>query len=289
MKNADKYTIENLGVPSDVLVERAGEAVAEEIIRRKKGGRVLVVCGRGNNGADGKVIAKTLSSHHGFSVKIYDVCADDISVLDGDYDIIVDCIFGTGLNRKVDGEYKTVIDKINGKGKYVVSCDIPSGLNADTGVPMGVAVKANLTVAVQEYKTGHFFNDGIDYSGETVAKDIGISIWGEDFSYRLTKEDVCAYFPKRNRNSNKGDYKKACVIGGSESFYGAPLLSSLSLTSLVGGAGYAYLGVPESRYSLYAGINPECIVLPCNGADADKFFFADSIAAGMGKGAREET
>ena len=96
MRNADEYTIKNLGVPEDVLVDRAGDAVYNEIIARYKGGRVLVAVGKGNNGADGKIIAKKLSITHVFSVTLFDVFNDDISALDGDYDIIIDCIFGTG-------------------------------------------------------------------------------------------------------------------------------------------------------------------------------------------------
>ena len=160
MRAADDYTIGKLGISSDILAERAGRAVAEEITRRFRGGRVLVCIGKGNNGKDGAIIASILSQLHGFSVKTLSVSNGIFKLLDMDYDIIVDCIFGIGLNREVEGKYKTAIEKINLSGAFIVACDIASGLNGDTGKPMGVAVKADLTVAIQEFKLGHFLNDG---------------------------------------------------------------------------------------------------------------------------------
>ena len=102
MIRADKYNINVLGIPEETLVERAGTALAEEIMSRFKGGRVLFCVGKGNNGADGTVAAKILSLKHGFTVKVCNVFDDDLSILDLKYDIIVDCVFGTGLNRNVD-------------------------------------------------------------------------------------------------------------------------------------------------------------------------------------------
>lgn len=259
IKKADDYTINTLGIPEEELIIAAGKAVAEEIKKHKRGGRVLVVCGKGNNGADGRVIAEELKKIHGFSVFLYDVALPKPELLSAEYDIIADCLLGTGLNGAVRGECERLINKMNAMSGYKVACDIPSGLNADTGRPQKVSFKADLTVAVQEYKRGHFFGDGIDYCGKTVAKDIGISIWG-DFPYKLTDEDAAAYFKKRKRNVNKGDFSKAAVIGGSKDFYGAPVLSLSSLMTMIGGAGYGYLYAPESYQNLYKGFNPECIV-----------------------------
>ncbi len=296
MRLADEYTITKLGIPEEVLVERAGVAVAEEIQKRFKGGRILIAVGKGNNGKDGRIVAEILSSVHGFAVTLYDVFNDDISVLDGDYDIILDCIFGTGLNRDVTGKAQEVIEKINAKNCFVIACDIPSGLNADTGFAMNVCVKADLTIAVQEYKTGHFFNDGKDLSGHVKAKDIGISIWEEDFAFRLRHKDVAKYFPKRKENTNKGSYKKVGVIGGSKEFFGSVMLSNNALAGLCGGAGYSYLIVPESLYSTYAGVNPECIIKTLKD-DGNNFIADDSViekiknlnavAFGMGVGVTE--
>lgn len=297
MRDADDFTINKLGIPEDELVDRAGQAVAVEILKRKKGGRVLICCGKGNNGEDGKIVAKTLYPHHGFAVNIFDIENDDLSIFNNDYDIIVDCLLGTGLNRAVSGKYYDVIEKINQKGCYVVACDIASGLNADTGLAMGIAVKANLTVAVQEFKTGHFLNDGLDYSGEVVSTDIGISIWGDDYAYRMTGVMVKEFFPKRIRNTNKGHYGRVCIIGGSKPFPGAPLLSEAGYASLKMGTGYAKLAVPQSMYSIYAGLRPECTmhVLPDNddgiafSEDAiNPLLNNDAIAIGIGMGVSED-
>ncbi len=297
MRDADLFTIETLGILSSELVERAGTAVAEEIFSRFKGGRVLVCVGKGNNGEDGMVVAKLLSQKHGFSVKLFCASVDDVRIFDESFDIIVDCLFGTGLNRDISDKYKQIIELINDSCCYVISCDISSGLNADTGKPMGVAVRADLTIAIQEYKLGHFLNDGLDYSGKVVARDIGISIWGDDFAKILNNYDVKNYFDKRNRNVHKGCFGKCAILGGSKHFFGSALLSLNALAGLKMGSGYAYLIVPESLFSTYAGLNPECILLTVPDKEGyvifdheslKKLLDFDSIAVGMGMGVSEE-
>ena len=141
MRLADKFTIEQLGVSEDELVKRAGVAVADEILKRFQGGRVLVCVGKGNNGKDGQVVASILSAKHGFTVSTVNVFNGIFKLFEQKYDIIVDCIFGTGLNRIVEVKYRKAIELINKSGAYVISCDIPSGINADNGKVMGVATK----------------------------------------------------------------------------------------------------------------------------------------------------
>ncbi len=297
MRSADKYTIENLGVSSEVLVQRAGEAVAEEILKRFFGGRVLVCVGKGNNGADGKVIAEILSLRHGFSVSVLNISSGFFKMFEKKYDIIVDCIFGTGLNREVDGKYKTVIENINKSGAFVISCDIPSGLNSDTGKVMGVAVKANLTVAIQEFKLGHFLGQGIDYSGEVISKDIGISIWCDDYAKRLNNDSVRKYFPNRDRNVHKGCFGKTVVIGGSKRFSGSAVLASNALTALKMGAGYSTLVVPDLLFNGLVGVNPECILnaikddgeyMLFNKNCLNGYLNSDCIVIGMGVGISQD-
>ena len=104
MRAADAFTIDKLGFSAKTLTERAGAAVAEEIIDRLKGGRVLVCIGKGNNGEDGRVIAKILGATHGFTVATVTVANGIFKLFDKKFDIIVDCIFGTGLNRAVEGK-----------------------------------------------------------------------------------------------------------------------------------------------------------------------------------------
>ncbi|MBO4251630.1 MAG: NAD(P)H-hydrate dehydratase [Clostridia bacterium] len=298
MREADEYTINKTGVSADILVERAGCAVAEEITKRFKGGRVLVCTGKGNNGKDGKVIASILSKIHGFSVSTFSAEVGFFKIFEKKFDIIVDCLFGTGLNREITGRYRIAVEKINESGAFIVSCDIPSGINGDSGKIMGEAVKADLTVAIQEYKTGHFLNEGVDYSGKVVAKDIGISVWTEECSHRITDKDAASLFPDRPRNIHKGDGGKIAVVGGSKKYSGSVLLSYSALCAYKTGAGYAAIAVPDCIFSVVAGVNPECLILtlPDNG-DGMAFdekalkplLDYDAIAFGMGAGSTVDT
>ncbi len=297
MRDADSFTIDKLGISLQELVERAGTAVAEVILSRFKGGRVLICIGTGNNGEDGKVVADILSKNHGFNVKTLFVKDGDLSVFDNKFDIIVDCIFGTGLSRNIVGRFEKVINLINRSESFVISCDIPSGLNSDTGKPMDVCVKADLTVAIQEYKLGHFLNDGLDYSGNIVAKDIGISIWGDDFAQILNDSDLNKFFEGRKRNVHKGCFGKCAVIGGSKKYFGSALLSLCALAGLKIGVGYSYLVVPNSLFSVYAGLNPECILLTVpdkdgfalfDSASLDELLSLNCISVGTGMGIGED-
>ncbi len=297
MRAADEYTINTLGVSSEILIERAGAAVAEEITKRFKGGRVLVCMGRGNNGKDGKVVAALLAKIHGFTVSTFNAEVGFFKIFEKKFDIIVDCIFGTGLNKEITGRYKTAVEKINESGAFVVACDIPSGINGDNGRIMGVAVKANLTVAIQEYKLGHFLNEGIDYSGKVVARDIGISVWTEECANRITDKDAASLFPERPRNVHKGSFGKIAVVGGSKQYSGSVILSHAALTAYKTGAGYSTVAVPECLFNVVAGVHPECIVraLPDdgNGIKFDETALSgllgyNAIAFGMGAGVSEE-
>lgn len=297
MQSADRYTINTLGIPEEVLVERAGRAVADEIISRFCGGRVLVCIGKGNNGADGRIIAEILSKKHGFSVATLTVSNGIFKLFEKKFDIIVDCIFGTGLNREVEGKYKTAIELINQSGAFVVSCDIPSGINGDNGMVMGTAVKANLTVAIQEYKLGHFLNYGPDFTGILTVKDIGISIWGDDYVKKFNNESVSRFFLKRQKNVNKGCFGKALVFGGSKKYSGSILLSANALAALKTGVGYSACAVPESLFLSYVGKVPECILHSFTDVDGKpvydennlkEYLKYDSISIGMGMGVSEE-
>ncbi len=290
MRIADEYTINKLGVPGDVLVERAGVAVAEEITKRFFGGRVLVCVGKGNNGADGKVVSEILSKKHGFSVATLNVHNGIFKLFEKKFDIIVDCIFGTGLNREVTGKYKEAIEKINSTGAYVVSCDIASGLNADNGKVMGTCVKADLTVAIQELKLGQFLNDGPDYSGEIVAKDIGISIWDDKVCHKLRSKDVAKYFAPRKRNVNKGDFGKAGIIGGSNNYPGSAILAYNALSALKTGVGYSYLSVPKELIPTMLTVCPEAIVSAFDEVNGlVNILMCGAISIGMGMTDSEKT
>lgn len=296
MRKADDFAINHLGISSDVLIERAGYAVAEEVIKRFKGGRVLVCIGKGNNGKDGEVVAKILSKVHGFKVSTVNVYNGIFKVFDNKFDIIIDCIFGTGLNKKVEGAYLEAINLINEANAYVVSCDIPSGLNGNTGKIMGASVKAKLTIAIQDYKLGHFLNDGKDYCGEVVVKDIGISVWEEETFCKFTKKELKKFFPLFKNNVNKGSFKKSCILGGSKKYPGSAILSLNALSAFKMGIGYSNLAIPNCLFDALSTLNPECTVNVCpddgefflyNEDFLNKLLHFDCISVGMGMGVTE--
>ena len=289
MQQADRFTIEKLGICEDELVKRAGDAVASVIKEHFLGGRVLVCVGKGNNGKDGLVVADILSKQHGFSVSVFNAETCFYKILEKDYDIVVDCLFGTGLNRNIEGKYADIINKINSINAFRIACDIPSGINGDTGEIMGVAVKSNMTIAIQEYKLGHFFGDGIDYCGQVICKDIGISVWDEDVVKKVGETEAEHLFERRNRNVNKGSFGKTCLIGGSQDFSGSVLLSASATCALKSGVGYTYLVVPSTLYNAYVGKKPECILIAINidenkvdNIALNKILTCNSIAVGMG-------
>ena len=296
MKNADRYTIESLGISDGELIKRVGGAVADEIAKRFSNGNVLVCIGKGNNGEDGKVVAEKLSEF-GFTVTRFFAEDGDFTVFNKDYDIVVDALFGTGLNREVTGVYKSAIEKINGLNAFIVSVDIPSGLNGDNGTVMGACVKADLTCAVEYVKTGHLLGDGLDFCGEIKVLCVGIESEKTDFSLRLEDPDVKKYFMPRKRNVNKGSFSKAAIVGGSREYSGSVLLSLNALSALKCGLGYANLTVPESLYPQYLGIAPECTMgflkdengrVIYDDEGLYKLLKYDAVSFGMGMGVSEE-
>ena len=218
MRAADKYTIEVLGTSSVDLMERAGASLAARVQNCGCGKKITVVCGGGNNGGDGYVCARILHEQS-FAVAVVDLsggkyspdCADRRAAYHGEYsdeiggDVIVDCIFGTGLCRNVEGRYAAAIAKINASGAFIISADIPSGLNGDNGLVLGSAVRADMTVAMAQYKLGHVLGEGPDLCGAVVRADIGIDAVG-DTAVAYEDVDIAPFFPQRKRNSHKGTY-----------------------------------------------------------------------------------
>ena len=295
MRQADSYTINQLNIPSETLMRRAGIAIADEVAAvadKKSANKILVVCGTGNNGGDGYVCAEELKSR-GYDVTVYAMegnlsadCARERAAYGGTYaeeisaDIIVDCLFGTGLCRTVSGEYAQVIEKINQSGSYVISADIPSGLNGDNGKAEGCAVNADITVAIAENKSGYFLNDGPDYCGTVIKRDIGITCPETDYMQIFEDCDIKKFYPKRRRKSHKGTYGTAQLIAGSERYIGAAALAAEA--ALKSGCGYVKLNTySQNRFSLATKL-PQVIF------SDDIDFSADCIAVGSGCGVSED-
>ncbi|MBR7100466.1 MAG: NAD(P)H-hydrate dehydratase [Clostridia bacterium] len=310
MRAADQYTIQTLGVPSLALMERAGAAVAQEaknILKSLKLNEVLIVCGGGNNGGDGFCCARLLQEQ---GVEVAVLClaksfSPDCAAVKAQYKggvfnrmprrrypFIIDCIFGTGLNRTVEGDERALIEFINTSAAYVLSVDIPSGLNGDNGLKMGVCVQADKTLAIGEYKHGLFLNDGTDVCGKLVKVDIGIDACAveKDAAIILEDADIAEFFPKRRRNTHKGVYGKVDLIAGSKDYVGAALMATMS--ALKGGAGYTRLCVPQGLFPIFSGKIPEAILTCFQGEtafsycefDMQKLLKSQCIAFGMGVG-----
>lgn len=294
------------GVTALSLIQKAGRGILSQCENFHS---ILIVVGAGNNGSDGyeagillknlgkcvtvcRVKSKRgqdneyLSQKYQEQYKIYDWKEVDFS----SYDCIVDCIFGIGLNREVEGEYKEVIERINSSGKFVLSADIPSGLNADTGKVMGVAVKANKTISFLGMKVGYILSDGQDFTGDIVFCDTGIY---PQKPCAMLVDDI--NLKERKKNTHKGSYGKVSLITGSANYVGAAVLSAQG--ALRSGAGLVRLCVPESLKECYQKriIEPVLTFLP---DDGEKLVFqkerldeiinwSDCIAIGMGIGQSE--
>lgn len=287
MKQVDNLTINKLGIPSVVLMERAALSVVELIENKvSKKSKVISVCGKGNNGADGIAAARILFEK-GYDVTILmigtgtDECELQLSIakksgikikkytrnkvkLD-EYNLIIDALFGIGLSRNVEGSYLDLITAMNNSKAKVVSVDIPSGINATTGQLMAIAVKADYTVTFGYKKIGLMLYPGADYSGKIKIADIGFpnvvikKISKKAFTY--TNEDI-DLIPKKKKNSNKGMYGKVLVIAGSELMGGAACLAAHS--AYRSGTGIVKVLTHENNRNAVLKVVPEAIISTYN-------------------------
>lgn len=285
MKQLDDNTINITGIPSLVLMERASLAVAgcvKNYLGDDKAKRILVIAGNGNNGADGICAARILTEY-GYKVDVFLLQsprdyteelklqkkvaeAYGISFLQDDvdfarYTIIVDAIFGVGLNRDVDGYVADIIRKINASDAYVISVDISSGINASTGEICAVAVKADETVTFGFYKSGQFFYPGREYCGKLTKARIGI----DETSFYNDRPQMFAYMGDvsepvdlgRTAAGNKGTFGKVLVIAGRDSTAGAALLCATS--ALRSGCGMVTVFTEEANKEAFLTSLPEAM------------------------------
>ncbi len=297
MQTLDRIVIQDIGIPAEVLMERAGLGVAENIFDyypKSRFEKVLVVCGPGNNGGDGMVCARYLWDK-GYQVKLIllsdkekykgealknlkileklDLSIEiikDITIFikhlfDLSPDIIVDAIFGTGLKRKIEGLLAEVIQEINlykeNSQAKVVAVDIPSGICSNTGQVLGIAIKADLTVTFEFPKIGHYFYPGKEHTGELKIVSIGFprSIIEEREPKRefIDVDWFEKVFRPRKGYTHKGTFGHVLVLAGSKGKSGAGLLCALG--ALRGGAGLVTLASTESLQKIYSSILPEVL------------------------------
>lgn len=257
-RELDRRATEEGGVPSLALMENAGLGASELILADfPKAAHVVIVCGTGNNGGDGFVVARrllakglevttllvgdparvrgdartTLDALSAAPGTYAQLTADSLAPLDdalADADVIVDALFGTGLDREVSGLPCTVIERMNAARGARVALDLPSGLDADTGVPLGIAVRADLTLTFAQPKRGLATPLGVAHAGRIEVVAIGVPEGlVERVGYRaarLEAEDVAKSLSPRNALSHKGSSGRVLVLAGSPGKIGASLL-----------------------------------------------------------------
>jgi hydroxyethylthiazole kinase-like uncharacterized protein yjeF len=232
MYRADALCIA-VGTSEETLIERAGLAVAHEIIRRYGARPTVVMCGPGNNGRDGEVVARHLKAW-GWSVTVsHDVTGAEL---------IVDALYGAGLNRDFPAE---IARKVNGAGVPVVAIDVPSGLDGLTGVPRGASIKADLTITFFRKKPAHVLYPGRGLCGEIVVADIGIPDSVLDDIKPQLWENARPSLPEADAEAHKFSRGHAIVWSGSALSTGAARLAALAAAR--SGAGLVSLaGTPEA-------------------------------------------
>lgn len=282
MRQCDSNTIQHYGVPSLVLMERAALGVVEEIEKQVDvGGNILVVCGTGNNGGDGFAIGRILAQR-GYAVTFVlagnkervseetkqqiKIClAYGANILDAipdkKYDVVVDAVFGIGVNREIQGNYYEIIQQMNQQKAWKVAVDIPSGIHTDTGEVMGIAFKADMTVTFAFEKIGIMIYPGAAYAGTVVVKDIGIGkesfLEEKVMAYCLEKSDIYSV-PKRLDYSNKGTYGKVLVAAGHKNMAGAAFFSGKAAYAT--GAGLVKVYTEESNRTIIQELLPEAVL-----------------------------
>jgi ADP-dependent NAD(P)H-hydrate dehydratase / NAD(P)H-hydrate epimerase len=297
MQEMDRFTIEKIGIAGTVLMENAGRGATRVFVEHfepPRNARVLFLCGRGNNGGDGYVMARYLHQM-GFelsvlvlsewkkitgdaltNLKIIQRMGLDVKEVAGpeqwatcrglleNADFIVDGILGTGLNSTVRGFYRQVIDDLNASPRSVMAIDIPSGLHADSGAIMGAAVRADVTATFGFPKLGQLLFPGAGLVGRLVRIDIGIPGAAADrvpARHRLIEaRDIREALPVEEPDVHKGTRGHLLVIAGSTGKTGAAVLASLAALRV--GAGLVTLGVPRSLNSVFESKLTEAMTHP---------------------------
>jgi ADP-dependent NAD(P)H-hydrate dehydratase / NAD(P)H-hydrate epimerase len=280
MQAIDRHAIDDLGIPGITLMENAGAGIVQNLqnhflhLSQKK---VFIFCGKGNNGGDGFVIARHLFnlgsdvrillagklselkgdaginalSAQNIGIQVAELTLDNLNQHDHKLrhcDIIIDAVFGTGLNKPASGFIEKVIDKINQFEKFVVSVDINSGIDSDSGQLIGPHVKSDLTLALACWKPSHLIHPSAGVMKEVRLIDIGIpekALAGQNIRVHQSDEkEIKSYFQKRDPNSHKGNYGHVLVLAGSRGKEGAAGLTALAV--LRAGAGLCTLALPDS-------------------------------------------
>lgn len=288
IRQLERIAIGKLKVPEQELMERAG-ASSFKVLRKRwpDAKRIAVLCGKGNNGGDGYVLAR-LAKEKGLEVTVYQQCstselkgpalkaakkAEKIGVLFksagfvGREDVIVDALLGIGISGEVQGEIKKTIDICNDSSSPVLAIDTPSGLDVDKGIVLGCAVKADVTVTYIGRKAGLFTGQGVAFAGEVICESLTLpkEAWKD---VKPVAKLVCELptFPKRAKDAHKGKYGHVLVIGGDQGMAGAVRMAGEAALRV--GSGLVTVATRAEHIGVVAGQRPE---LMCKGIlDADE-------------------
>lgn len=306
MAAADQNTIQK-GIPSLVLMERAALSIVRVLEENELDlSRVLVLCGTGNNAADGVAAARLLceqgylpticllGDEKKFSpdmkvqlqvIREYEVrFVTDFDPLD--HTLIIDAMFGIGLKREIGGVYRSVIERINESPVPVAAVDIPSGLNADSGRIEGCAVCADITVTFQYAKAGQMLDCGPSLCGDLYVENIGIFPVEEGF-YMLTGEDI-DLLPPRDESGNKATFGKLLIVAGSKEICGAAYMSAAAAMKC--GIGMVKIFTSENNRTALSVLLPEALITTYSentddlGKLKEALSWADCVLAGPGLG-----
>ncbi len=313
-RELDRLAIEEHGLAGATLMERAGAAVFDLVRARwPRARRIALLCGPGNNGGDGYVVAR-LAQGAGFAPSVIGVGEADkmkgeaatvrescraagiaikefhADLLAGN-DVIVDAMLGTGLEREINGEWRAAIEAVNHSRLPVLAVDIPSGLHADTGRVMGAAIRAQATMTFIGLKAGLLTGAGRDHTGEIYFNDLGappdIYAKVQALARRLTEQSLYGLLPPRRRDMHKGDAGHVLVIGGDRGMPGAARLAAEA--AYRAGAGLVMLATHPEHPAQIGASRPEIITYGVSSAAELRPLLAraDVIAVGPGLGRRE--
>jgi hydroxyethylthiazole kinase-like uncharacterized protein yjeF len=306
----DRYAIENLGIGGYTLMTRAGEAALDLLGESWPAAQhLLVLCGAGNNGGDGYVLAR-LASAAGLAVRTAALSEPtrlsgdaarayrDFSAAGGvavpfdpallaDCEVIVDGLLGTGLDRDVTGPLAACIESVNASGKSVLALDLPSGLNADDGRRMGCAVRAERTITFVGLKSGLFLGAAPDHVGLLAFARLGIDrdvAVGQPVLVRVGSGELARTLPPRRRAAHKGDNGRVLVIGGGPGMPGAVRLAAEAALRV--GAGLVTVATHTGNLAAVVAGRPEiiCQEVESEAAARPHMAAADVIAVGPGLG-----
>jgi NAD(P)H-hydrate epimerase len=316
IKECDGFTIENEGIPSINLMERAAQKCADYINSHFiKSQKVYVFCGSGNNGGDGFAIARMLY-HNGFDVevlmdkeqvsltkdaqanleKVKNISWIDVVDFDGlntginEDSIIIDAIFGSGLNRKIEGKTAKIIRELNTLKACKIAIDVPSGVVIDGNLPdNSVVFNADITLSFQSYKKAFLHPETGKFCGRIVILDINLH---QDFinnteskNYIIDGSLISKIYQPRKEFSHKGNFGKTCIVAGSFGKIGAAVLATKS--ALRTGSGLTYICAPKCGYEILQSTCPEAMFLNGGEDSVVNFEAEEGLTYGIGPGLGE--